>query len=77
MTEEVSLSAIVSTRNVKKELDVGYSPETILQIILEEIYEYVKISASEREDTEVFLGKNIFVILITFGIKTLLKYQKE
>jgi len=57
MAEEVALSAIVSTRNVKQELDVGYTSDTILKIILEEIYDYVKISPSEREDTEVFLDE--------------------
>ena len=68
MAEEISLSAIVSTRNVKQELDVGYAPETILKLILDEIYDYVKINRSEREDTEVFLGKHPFVLLIMFGI---------
>ena len=66
MAEEISLSAIVSTRNVKQELDVGYAPETILKLILDEIYDYVKINRSEREDTEVFLGKHPFVLFF-FG----------
>ena len=60
MSDEISITIYVITRTIKQELKAGYTPDTAFQSILEEAYDYVKMSQKEKDGVEIFLGMFAF-----------------